>query len=195
MKNEFFLFSFTEQFRFEVIFFSFKFQELSIVNLGILYQCNLKDSQKATQDHISPTFQISKKIIWRSVASQQATLSFSPNYSENCGFTTSDTILTNGHKQKLLLAHKREHTGKFYILQVYSKRHSQLRISCGRNQQHRMAAVVALTKPLTILFQSFFNMGHSRPLFRFIFHILVTVDIAQTLLVIGNRKEEGSLLD
>ena len=93
MKNDYFLFSFTEQFRFEVIFFSFKFQELSIVNLEILYQCNLKDSQKATQDHISPTFQISKKIIWRSVASQQATLSFSPNYSENCGFTASDTIL------------------------------------------------------------------------------------------------------
>ena len=41
----------------------------------------------------------------------------------------------------------------------------------------------------------FFNMGHSRPLFGFIFHILVTIDIAQTLLVIGNRKEEGSHLD
>ena len=39
-----------------------------------------------------------QKIIRRSAGSQRVTLSFSPNYSENCGFTTSDTILTNGHK-------------------------------------------------------------------------------------------------
>ena len=52
-------------------------------------------------------FQISKKIILTCVGSQKATPSSSPNYSENCRFTTSEPFLqlANGHKLKLLEAH------------------------------------------------------------------------------------------